>query len=54
MSMGNYLRAGLLRVDVMAARKTTMGVNHTTVVPTNFDPEIGDREWDDESSVHED
>jgi hypothetical protein len=44
MSMGNYLMMEALQIDVMATSKTPLGVNHTTVVPENFDPETGDRE----------
>lgn len=44
MRMGNYLMMGTLQCGVMATSKTPMGVDHTTVVPENFDPEIGDRE----------
>ncbi len=47
MSMGNYLMVGRVGSAVMATSKTPMGVNHTTVVPENFDRETGDRETGD-------
>jgi hypothetical protein len=49
MSMGNYLRHGLVDVIVMAISKTPLEIQHPTVVPANFDPETGDRATADES-----
>ncbi len=39
MSMGNYLNVGGVDSDTMATRQSTVGVDHPTVVPANFDPE---------------
>lgn len=48
MSMGNFLWGGRVQRDVMAASEKPavpdrpVGVDHLTVVPTNFEPD-GDR-----------
>jgi len=39
MSMGNYLGGASERHRVMATKQPT-GMDHLTVVPTNFDPDI--------------
>jgi hypothetical protein len=40
MSMGNYLCLRDVAKTVMAVTETaTMGIDHPTVVPENFDPE---------------
>ena len=39
MSMGNYLSIRVLLWSVMAASNQTVGVDHVTVVPENFEPE---------------
>jgi hypothetical protein len=38
MRMGNYLCAGSVLSNVMSAKRPRLGVNHPTVVPTNFEP----------------
>lgn len=37
MRMGNFLRAERIYTVVMAARRQTLGIQHRTVVPTNFE-----------------
>jgi hypothetical protein len=39
MSMGNYLRVQSERQSVMAATNQTVGFDHVTVVPENFEPD---------------
>ncbi len=39
MSMGNYMGLGVVRPDTMAATEHTVGIDHPTVRPTNFDPD---------------
>ena len=39
MSMGNYLSIERLSPSVMAARNQPVGLDHLTVVPTNFEGE---------------
>lgn len=40
MHMGNYLGRPAVLIAVMAASsRDTFGIRHTTVVPTNYDPE---------------
>ncbi len=39
MSMGNYMREAAVRPDTMAVSDHTVGIDHPTVRPTNFDPE---------------
>lgn len=39
MSMGNYMRLGTVQSGTMAASEHTVGIDHPTVRPTNFDPE---------------
>jgi len=48
MSMGNYMGVPTQRLDTMAAKTPTVGIDHTTVTPTNFDPEA-DSEPEDET-----
>ena len=52
MRMGNFFRAGPIRIDrSMAATHPTIGIDHPTVVPTNFDPdEQGCRDTDADQS----
>ncbi len=38
MRMGNYLGLKPEGVTVMAARESSFGIRHPTVVPTNFEP----------------
>lgn len=40
MSMGNYLRGKTVGLGVMAASNQSVGVDHPTIVPTNFEPEL--------------
>ncbi|MXR50844.1 hypothetical protein GRX03_04385 [Halovenus sp. WSH3] len=48
--MGNYLgERDHVRI-VMAASNQTVGVDHVTVVPENFDPEGSSGEGDDQSA----
>ena len=49
MSMGNYLSLHVLLVAVMAASNQTVGVDHVTVVPENFEPEGESRREDREA-----
>jgi hypothetical protein len=49
MSMGNYLYARRVRMDVMSASTHPVGLDHLTVVPENFDPDADDNETDEES-----
>jgi len=39
MSMGNYLTVERLGSDAMATKRPTVGVDHPTVVPSNFHPD---------------
>ncbi len=39
MSMGNHLYDTAECVDTMAASNQSVGLNHLTVVPENFEPE---------------
>ncbi len=39
MRMGNFLSETALRIVTMAVRRQPIGMNHLTVVPTNFDPD---------------
>lgn len=50
MSMGNYMRIAPQRVITMAAKTPIVGIDHTTVTPTNFDPETdSEADTDDKS-----
>jgi len=46
MSMGNYLGGASERHRVMATKQPT-GMDHLTVVPTNFEPDIDDSAEED-------
>ena len=50
MRMGNFLSETALCTVVMAARSQPIGMNHLTVVPTNFDPDA-DEDTDRSDSV---
>ena len=50
MRMGNFLSETALCTVVMAARSQPIGMNHLTVVPTNFDPDA-DEEIDRSDSA---
>ncbi len=52
MRMSNFLRAESIASDrPMAATSSSIGIDHPTVVPTNFDPdEQGCRDTDDDRS----
>ena len=39
MRMGNFLSVNGVITFVMATTTSRVGIDHTTVVPTNFDPE---------------
>ena len=45
--MERYMGSEARRVDMSADRRTTMGIQHLTVVPENFDP---DADADDEDA----
>ncbi len=49
MSMGNYLSIHVLSLSVMAASNQTVGVDHVTVVPENFESDEEDRREDREA-----
>jgi hypothetical protein len=49
MSMGNYLRGEDEQSTVMAT-KQTVGLDHLTVVPVNFDPDDHSTREDDDAS----
>ncbi len=38
MSMGNYFSVPSVSITVMAASNQPLGVDHTTIVPENFEP----------------
>jgi len=40
MRMGNFLRVHSIVVIVMAARPERAGIQHLTVVPTNYEPDL--------------
>ena len=44
MSMGNYFSVLAVRVGVMAASNQPLGVDHTTIVPENFEPAVSESE----------
>lgn len=39
MSMSNYLYDGRVGLDTMAASNQSVGLDHLTVIPENFEPE---------------
>lgn len=39
MSMGNFLKVEEVVITEMAVKNDTVGVDHPTTVPANFDPE---------------
>jgi hypothetical protein len=50
MIMGNYLMAESVLATAMATRTQSVGVDHVTIIPENFDAEAaGD---DEESGTH--
>jgi len=49
MSMGNYFRGAHELQTVMATRQPT-GIDHLTVVPTNFEPDTEDPADEDETA----
>lgn len=48
MRMGNYFRRPVVRSAVMSTERPTVGVDHPTVVPSNFQPEDTDDDTDDD------
>lgn len=40
MSMSNFLRVEVVLVTVMAAKNDTVGMDHPTTVPANYEPDI--------------
>ena len=49
MSMGNYMRVATEGSNTMSATTPTVGIDHPTVTPTNFDPEENGEDSDDDS-----
>ncbi|MFT4946779.1 MAG: hypothetical protein ACI8TL_001016, partial [Natronomonas sp.] len=45
--MSNYLSVRTLRTTVMAASNQTVGFDHLTVVPENFEPSDGTQREDE-------
>ena len=54
MSMGNYLCGYHVQLGVMAARNESFGVDHPTIVPTNFEAETEAPSADEETAATED
>jgi len=50
MSMGNYMSARALAEGVMATKEPTVGMDHPTVRPANFDPDTEGADEDSTSS----
>lgn len=50
MSMGNYLRGKPVLLIVMAASDQSLGVDHPTIVPTNFEPDVDSASRNDETA----
>jgi hypothetical protein len=53
MSMGNYFSVLSVGKVVMAASKQPLGVDHTTIVPENFEPDAAGSESDEPISDSE-
>ena len=53
MSMGNYFSVLSVRPLVMAASNQPLGVDHTTIVPENFEPDAAGSESDEPTSESE-
>jgi hypothetical protein len=40
MSMGNFLRVEVVGVYEMAVKNDTVGMDHPTTVPANYEPDV--------------
>ncbi len=50
MSMGNYMRVRGVHQDTMSTKEPTLGMDHPTVRPANFEPETESADEDDPDS----
>ena len=54
MRMGNFLTVQRLLLIVMSAKRSSFGMHHVTVVPTNFTPRDSEDVSDDEGALSRD